>query len=98
MNTIKIVYYNTIGFSGNPVEAELQNNSKYISHIVIKPGLFLVNYNGSAQDLYNSLDSQVKGINIIIYDLDNGDGSFWGYMNRNVWDWINQNINSKSND
>lgn len=96
MNNIKILYFNIETIDGGILEKSIGNSSDYVNHIVIKPGLFLVNYNGSAHDLYNKLTDVVKENSILIYDLEKGKDAYWGYMNKNVWDWIQSNSDESS--
>ena len=91
MNNIKILYYNIETIDGSTLEMSIRNSAEYVSHIEIKQGLLLVNFRGSARELYNSLSDEIKENSILIYDLDSEKDSYWGYMNKNVWDWIKQN-------
>ena len=94
MNNIKILYYNIETIDGSTLEMSLRNCAEYVSHIEIKPGLLLVNFRGSAQELYNSLSDEIKENSILIYDLDKSKDAYWGYMNKSVWDWIESNGNN----
>ena len=96
MNNIKILYFNIETIDGSAIEASLRNCAEYVSHIVIKQGLFLVNYNGSARDLFDKVADIAMENTILIYDLEKSKDAYWGYMNKSVWDWIQSNGNDTS--
>ena len=48
----------------------------------------MVNYQGSAKDLYNNLEELVKGMHILIIDIAYPD--FYGFHNSALWDWLNE--------
>lgn len=97
MNNIKILYFNIETIDGSTLEMSLRNSAEYVGHIEIKPGLLLINFRGSARELYNSLSDEIKENSILIYDLDKEKDSYWGYMNKNIWDWIDQNSSEEQN-
>ncbi len=94
MNNMKFLYFNIETINGDVLEKCLKGSPSYVSHIEIKPGLLLVNFRGSAQELYNSLSDEIKENSILIYDLDKSKDAYWGYMNKSVWDWIESNGNN----
>ena len=91
MNNVKIVFYNTETIDSNAFDSSLVSNSNYVSHIVIKPGLYIVNYRGSAKDLYDSLETIIQENSFFVHDLESSNDAYWGYMNRNIWDWLRNN-------
>ena len=91
MNNVKIIYFNTDTINNHDIEIILKNNENCRSYIKIKPGLFLVNFQGTAKDLFDSLGAIVQDQNIFIHDLNDGNDAYWGYMNKNVWDWVKAN-------
>lgn len=91
MNNIKIVFFNIETINEEALKSKLTLNPSYKSYISIKPGLFLVNYLGSAQELYNAISSITLENNILIYDLSDSPNAYWGYMNKAIWDWIKVN-------
>ena len=86
MNNVKIIYYNIDTINTKDLEQALKSDERYKSHTVIKPGLLLVNFSGTAHDL-------IQDQNIFIHDLDSGTDAFWGYMNKQIWDWVKVNRN-----
>lgn len=97
MNNLKFLYFNIETINGDVLEKCLKSSASYRSHIEIKPGFILVNFCGSARELYNSMSDEIKENSILIFDLDNEKDSYWGYMNKNIWDWIDQNSTSDCN-
>ncbi len=95
MNNIKFVYYNFNTTNWGTLINTLKNSSSYSSHIDIQPGLCLINFHGSARDLFEVIENLVIGDSILIYDLDNSKDAFWGLMHKSVWEWIKQNADYK---
>lgn len=54
----------------------------------------LVNYQGSAKDLYDNLEPLVKGKNALIFEINYPD--YFGYHNSSLWDWLNDHFGVKS--
>lgn len=86
-----MIHYNTETIDSNALDSSLTSNSNYVSHIVIKPGLYLVNYRGGAKDLYDSLGTIIQDKSFLVHDLESSNDAYWGYMNRNIWDWLKAN-------
>ena len=93
MNNVKIIYYNIDTINTKDLEQALTSDKRYNSHTVIKPGLLLVNFSGTAQDLFSVFGDNIQDQNIFIHDLDSGNNAFWGYMNKQIWDWVKANRN-----
>ena len=91
MNNVKIMYFNTDTINNKDIENILANSEHHRSHLQIKPGLILVNYQGTAKDLFEDLGGVIQDQNIFIHDLDDGNDAYWGYMNKNTWDWVKAN-------
>lgn len=91
MNNVKIIYFNTDTINNKDLEDVLVNDEHHRSHIQIKPGLLLVNYQGTAKDLFDAFGPIIQDQNIFIHDLNDGNDAFWGYMNKNIWDWVKEN-------
>lgn len=91
MNNVKILYFNSETIQSDDVTKVLSVSQNYKSHYVIKPGLLLVNYNGTAEEVFRTLGNLVMDKSVLIHDLDSDSNSFWGYMNRNVWEWLRNN-------
>lgn len=88
MSNIKIIYVD------DTVNHEEFYNllKKYtLSVFRIIPILYLVKYDGEPVALYNSLMDIVSGKNIFIQDIDTNGNTFWGYMRKDLWEWINDN-------
>ena len=94
MNNIKFVYFNIETINSRLLENELVHSSQYKSHVEIKPGFFLVNFHGSAHDLYDIVSTITSDNSILIYDLDRNENAYWGYMNKSIWEWIKANTDS----
>jgi len=93
MKNIKILYYNVETIDMNTFETSLFSQQKCVNHFIIKPGLLLINYAGTARDLYESVECVVHEKNIFIHDLDVEADAFWGFMNKDVWEWLKNNRN-----
>ena len=53
--------------------------------------LILANCNKSAQELFNELVPDNNRANVFVGDLDLSEKSYWGYMNTDLWKWLNEN-------
>ena len=93
MNNVKILYYNCETIDTASIEQALTNNSSYRSHALIKNGLMLVNFRGSARDLYQTLGEIIQDKSVFIHDLDSDTHAYWGFLNRNIWEWLSENRN-----
>lgn len=93
MSNVKFIYFNIETIDGESLENRLRKNDKYVAHIEIKPGLLLVNFRGTARELYDSLSDLTMDNSILIYNLEKDSDAYWGYMNRNIWEWIKTNNN-----
>ena len=91
MNNVKIIYYNIDTINTKDLEQALKSDERYKSHAVIKPGLLLVNFSETAHDLFSVFGDNIQDQNIFIHDLDSGTDAFWGYMNKQIWDWVKVN-------
>lgn len=85
-----MIYFDYVGIDPVTFENRLRNVCQSI--YVIKEGLVLVNYNGRAHDLFESLVPKDNRNNVLITDLDVSEHSYWGFMNRDLWIWLNENI------
>lgn len=91
MNNVKILYYNCETVDTACIEQALTTNNRYRSHVLIKNGLMLVNFQGSARDLYQALGDHIQDKSVFIHDLDSDDNAYWGFLNRNIWEWLSEN-------
>lgn len=91
MNNVKIIYFNPETIDTIALNSSITSNSNYVGHIDIRPGLLLINFKGTARELYSSLEPVIGQSRILIHDLDAGDDAFWGIMPRDFWAWVKQN-------
>ena len=91
MNNIKIVYFNTETINKVSLESLLFSNANSISHYEIKSGLFLINFKGTARELYALVENVVNENSILIHDLDADENAYWGFMNKDIWEWLKNN-------
>ena len=91
MSNLKIVYFNTETISKISLEKKIFSNINFVSHYEIKPGLFLINFNGTAKELYDSVNTIVNENSIFIHDLDCVPGAYWGFITKNIWTWLKEN-------
>lgn len=90
MTNIKMVFFDYIGIDSVIFEKRLRNVCQSI--YVIKEGLVLVNYDGRAHELFDFLVPTDNRNNVLITDLDVSDDSYWGFMNKDLWTWLSENI------
>ena len=89
MNNIKILYYDSIGIDSTSFLVRLRNICNSV--FVIKDGLVFVNFSGSAHLLFDSLVTSENRYNVLVHDLDTSDNTYWGFMNRDLWTWLQNN-------
>ncbi len=89
MKNIKIIYFDSVALDSATLESQLSHLC--LSLYVIKDGLLLVNFNGSSKDLFSQLFPNENVNNVLIADLDATIGSYWGFMNKSLWTWLNDN-------
>lgn len=89
MNNLKLLYYDSNAI--NVISFENLISEQSISIYSIKPGLLLVNYNGTSKQLFDAIGPYTDNKNVMILDLDPGDNSYWGYMSKDLWSWILEN-------
>lgn len=89
MNNLKILYYDSNAINVNTFENQIRERS--ISLYIIKPGLLLVNYNGTSKQLFDEISAYSDNKNVMIADLDPGENTYWGYMNKDLWTWLSEN-------
>lgn len=92
MTSIKMIYFDSIALDSVTFENRLRNVCQSI--YIIKEGLVFVNYNGSAHDLFNQLVPDGNRCNVLVVDVDTTSNSYWGFMNRDLWDWLRDNFNN----
>ena len=90
MTHIKIVYYDSVALDAVTFESRL----RYVcqSSYIIRDGRILANYVGTAHDLFNQLVPDDNRYNILVADIDTTPNSYWGFMNRDLWDWMKDNF------
>ena len=81
MSNVKIVYFESID-----IEARLRN--RFPQNYKIAPGLYLIRFEGTAQDIFDSLCDKGVEEHIFVHDLDSCEDSYWGYMNKDLWTWL----------
>ena len=89
MSKLKIIYFDSSAIDSISLENRLR--SVCVSFYVIKEGLILANCNKSAQELFNELVPDNNRANVFVGDLDLSEKSYWGYMNTELWKWLNEN-------
>lgn len=95
MSNIKIIYYDPENLSQIWFENNFKNSRT--PYTIIGEGVFLVYYKGSSKQLYEFLlqDSLLKEnstYDIFIAEIVDCKESYWGFMNKSVWDWLGDNI------
>jgi len=93
MNNIKIVYYNVETINKGVFDNVLFKSPLCTSFFEIKTGLFLINYRGTAREMYNVIVEYIGDNSILIHDLESSTDAFWGFMNKDVWEWLKNNRN-----
>lgn len=90
MTNIKMIYFDSVGLDIVTFENRIRNVCHSI--YVIKDGLVLVNYNGSAHELFNQLVPDDNRYNVLVVDLDTTPNTYWGFMNKDLWEWMRENF------
>lgn len=90
MTKIKIVYFDSVATDSVTFENRLRSVCSSI--FMIKDGLVLVKFDGGAQDLFEKIMSNDDRYNILVVDLDTSPNSYWGYMSRDLWAWLSENM------
>ena len=85
MTNIKMIYFDSVAIDSVTFESRL--SKLCISLYVIKEGIVIVNYNGSSKELFYQLFPNSATNNILIVDIDAASGSYWGFMNKELWTW-----------
>ena len=94
MTDIKIIYFDSVSFDTVTFENRLRSICQSI--YIIKNGLVVAHYHGSAHDLFNQLVPNDNRYNVLVADLDTTANSYWGFMNKDLWDWMKGNISNKT--
>ena len=92
MTNIKMIFFDSLAIDSDLFESRLRKVS--ISLYVIKDGLLLVNFNGDSKTLFNQLFLNQPTNKVFIVDLCTDTDSYWGFMNKDLWQWLNDNRNS----
>lgn len=87
MTNLKIVYFDSVGIDPVAFEGRLRNICKSI--YIIKEGLLLVDYDGSSKKMFGELFPNDALGNVFIADLDTALNSYWGFMPKDIWTWLN---------
>lgn len=91
MKNIKIVYFDAAAI--NPAQMGIELNNICNNMFSISPGLIMVNYHGTAKELFELLQPFSGVSNLMVLDVSVEDSGYWGYMNANLWRWIESNTN-----
>ena len=94
MSDIKILYFDSIGLDQSLIESKLINLK--IKYCVIKEGLLLVKYSDCSKQLFNQLLESDNRYDVFIADLDMSNDSYLGFLNKAVWEWLNENKSTES--
>ena len=89
MNKILIIYFDFSQLSSNIMETILLRIG--YDFFKIKDGLFLVSTNITPKNLFEAIIGnfhQPVDINIFVCEMNHN--AYWGYMNGELWDWINK--------
>lgn len=89
MSNIKMVYLGVDSSKLPLLEDELIKNVR--SSYKVGNGTFLVHYSGTAKELSNFLRSLIGNETFLVLDINTTNESYWGYMNKELWKWIEQN-------
>lgn len=89
MTNIKLIFFDTVAIDSVLFESRLKSicDSLY----VIKEGLLIVNYDGEPKALFEQLFPKQPTNKVFIVDLDTSAGSYWGFMNQDLWTWLTEN-------
>lgn len=85
MNNIKLIFVENTDNS-----TEIRNKLQSLSNSVytITSELYMIEYLGTPKELYDRLSETISGKNVFIQDVDTKGETYWGYMNKELWEWI----------
>lgn len=85
MNNIKLIFVENTDNS-----TEIRNKLQSLSNSVytITSELYMIEYLGTPKELYDRLSETISGKNVFIQDVDTNGETYWGYMNKELWEWI----------
>ncbi|WP_295367233.1 hypothetical protein [uncultured Prevotella sp.] len=89
MTNIKMIYFDSVAI--DPILFESRLRTICASLYVIKEGLLLVNFDGDSKILFDQLFPNQPTNNVFIVDLETNADSYWGFMNKDLWTWLNDN-------
>lgn len=92
MKRIKLIYCDVDNINLLLLHQKLERLCSSIYQI--QKELILVTYNGTSKDLYDKLEEILKTKQTLILDIDASDGSYWGYMKKDLWQWFESNTNA----
>ena len=85
-----MIYFDSVALDTVTFENRLRDICQSI--YIIKDGLVFVNFEGSAHDLFNQLVPDDNRYNILVADIDTSTNSYWGFMSRDLWNWMKENF------
>lgn len=92
-NSIKLIYHKTPPADLSLVMDKIREACSAIYKI--SPELLLVKYEGEAHTLFTAI-SEATGENaVLIIDTPSTGNFYWGLMNKNLWEWLDENNEGK---
>ena len=91
MSNIKIIYFDPENIDSSSLLQRL--NTLCSSVYRVNNDILMVNYSELPKVLYDGLGSLIQGKNIFIIEVNTELNAYWGYMDKELWDWINNNRN-----
>lgn len=89
MNNIKIIYFDFEDIDSTSLTQQLK--SLCMSVYRVSNNIFMVNYTDTPKTLYSSLGNMIQGKNIFIIEVNSSMDAYWGFMGKELWDWLNNN-------
>lgn len=89
MKRNKLVYFDSKSIDTQVLESKLKEIR--CEYYIVTEDLMLVVFDGTPKDLYETLLDIVDRYNIFIIDIVDSLDSYWGYMSKNLWEWLKSN-------
>lgn len=96
MNNIKLVYYDSSAMTQEQIEGTLSKLS-ITSFYSIRIGLILISSEYTSKELFELLMPKEIMFNLFIVDISIENGTYWGYMDKKLWEWLKLNAPGGNN-
>lgn len=86
MSTVKVIFYDPETIKTSDMLSVVR--AYWTDNFYTIPGLIFVRTEDSPKTIYTNFGSLIKDKNIFISCVDTTDGSYWGFMKKDLWIWL----------